>query len=123
MVDPASGRGLRPASAFCRRREFLRCSFRDGARFAGRTWSEAAWQQRNETCSRFLFGGALWSRRRPAPPEPLPKEERGGTFRRLVGAADRAKCNACYVLAAMLNANAFKADSNRERRSRPRADL
>ena len=99
---------------------FYTLLFRDGDGFRRQDLSEAAWQQRNENLQPFSFWRSRFEPPPAAPPEPLPKENAEELFRRLVGAADRANANACYVLAAMLERKKILKQIQTEDRDRGR---
>ncbi len=87
---------------FAEGENFYTLLFRDGEGFRRQDLSEEAWAQRNDNLQPFSFWRSRFEPPPAAPPDPLPKENAEELFRRLVGAADRANANTCYVLAAML---------------------
>ena len=89
-------------NSFAEGENFYTLLFRDGEGFRRQDLSEEAWQQRNENLQPFSFWRARFEPPPAAPPDPLPKENAEELFRRLVGAANQANANTCYVLAAML---------------------
>ena len=99
---------------------FYTLLFREGDGFRRQDLSEKAWQQRNENLQPFSFWRTRFEPPPPAPPEPLPKENAEELFRRLVGAADGANANACYVLAAMLERKKILKQIQTEDRDRDR---
>ena len=99
---------------------FYTLLFRDGDGFRRQDLSEEAWRQRNENRQPFSFWRARFEPPPAAPPETLAKETAEELFRRLVGAADHANANACYVLAAMLERKKILKQIQTEERDRGR---